>query len=212
MVKDEDWESIYRRLEALRDRQRPQPPSPTATPPPPHSAVLQTLLPELWGSLFRLRGLLIDRVDSIDEFDFHFNGIFENTERDFGIVLKDNDDLSTVREAAMRHAKILITPPTTPQTDTGTQTTPPTTPPTPKPKLIFNSVSTNTDPPPTRTYAEAATTTTSPSLRQPPTDKGKAPAKATAPRPPPPERTKIHHPCEYKPWYFTRLQQNTNPV
>ncbi|KAF8440671.1 hypothetical protein BGX38DRAFT_1144485 [Terfezia claveryi] len=136
-----------------------QPPSPNPTPPPPDDvAVLET---------------------HIDKVDFHINGIFENVGT-FGLTL-GGGVFNVVREGAMRHEKILTTPPTTPQTDTGTQTTPPTTPPTPKPKPTTNSVSTNTDPPPTRTYAEAATTTTSSSLRQPPTDKGKAPAKATPP-------------------------------
>ncbi|RPB19994.1 hypothetical protein L211DRAFT_895415 [Terfezia boudieri ATCC MYA-4762] len=90
-----------------------------------------------------------------------------------------------------------------PVTHTSSQTTPPT----PKLKPPTNSVSTNTDPPPARAYAEAATTTNSPSPRQPPKDKGKAPAKVTPPRAP-----KSHHLGEYKPWYFTRLQQNTSQV
>ncbi|RPB23545.1 hypothetical protein L211DRAFT_838697 [Terfezia boudieri ATCC MYA-4762] len=57
------------------------------------------------------------------------------------------------------------------RTESSTQTTPPpqsslTIPPiaspTPKPKLLTNSISTNTDSPPTRTYAEVATTISSP--------------------------------------------------
>ncbi|KAF8419257.1 hypothetical protein BGX38DRAFT_1272364 [Terfezia claveryi] len=95
-----------------------QPPSPTPTPPPPvNVAALQTLIPGLWYSVLRLRKLLIDQVD-IDKVDFHINGIFENLEI-VGFTM-GGDDRNTVREAAMRHEKILITPPTTPQTDTGT--------------------------------------------------------------------------------------------
>ncbi|RPB21248.1 hypothetical protein L211DRAFT_889999 [Terfezia boudieri ATCC MYA-4762] len=96
-----------------------------------------------------------------------------------------------------------------PETHTSTQTTSPT----PKPKPTTNIVSTNTDPPQTRTYAEVATNTTSPSPRQSRKgDKGKVPTKATPPPTTPPRTNQIHCPYEYKPWYFTRLQQNTCQV